>query len=94
MKIRVVLFGASGMIGQGILHECLVDPDVTEIKVVVRRKLDIENIKLKQVTSENLYQLESMAKEFKDYDACFFALGVSSMDSVKKNTLGSAMNSR
>jgi uncharacterized protein YbjT (DUF2867 family) len=66
--MKVILFGATGMVGQGVLRECLLEPRVTEVLAVGRSASGRHDSKLK----------ESVKSQLKDYDACFFCLGVSS----------------
>lgn len=66
------------MVGEGILHECLLHPQVEEILVVSRRSCGIHHPKLKEVLHQNFYDLFPVADQLKGYNACFFCLGVSS----------------
>src|SRR5215467_433873 len=76
--MKVIVFGGSGMVGQGVLRECLVDHDVTEVLAVGRSPLGRGDPKLKELVHSNLYDLSDVAGELAGYDACFFCLGVSS----------------
>src|SRR5262245_56335881 len=76
--MRIVLFGATGMIGQGVLRECLVEPAVTEVLAVGRSATGREHPKLREVTHADLADLTPIEAELRGYDACFFCLGVSS----------------
>lgn len=75
--MRVLLFGASGMIGQGVLRECLLAPDVTEVVSVVRTKT-ASNPKVREIVSKDMYDLTPIKEQLRGVDACFFCLGVSS----------------
>jgi uncharacterized protein YbjT (DUF2867 family) len=77
--LKVILFGATGMVGQGALRECLLDPDVTEVLVVGRSSTGRTHAKIREVVHRDLYDLSSIAQQFAGYDACFFCLGVSSV---------------
>lgn len=81
--MRVILFGATGMVGQGVLRECLLDPDVNAVLSVVRRapegSVSAKNEKLCEIVADNFYDLSGLRNEFVGYDACFFCLGVSSI---------------
>ena len=77
--MKVVLFGASGMVGQGVLRECLLDGDVETVLSVGRRPLDQRHPKLKEIVRDDLIDLSPIASELAGYDACFFCLGVSSV---------------
>jgi uncharacterized protein YbjT (DUF2867 family) len=80
--LRVILFGATGMVGQGVLRECLLDPQVEAVLSVVRRasgpSLERRSEKVRELVTDNFYDLSRIEGEFAGYDACFFCLGVSS----------------
>ena len=75
--MKVILFGATGMVGKGVLLECLDHEKVTEVLAVGRSELNIEDPKLKQVKHENLMDLDPIKDDLNNYDACFFCIGVS-----------------
>ena len=83
--MRVVLFGATGMIGQGVLRECLLDPEVTEVLSVARRTTNQEHPKLREIVHQDFTNFSSIASELSGYDACFFCLGVSSVGMSEEN---------
>jgi uncharacterized protein YbjT (DUF2867 family) len=76
--VRVLILGATGMLGQGVLRECLRAPDVTEVVSVGRSHLGASDPKLRSVVLADLFDLEPAATELTGVDACFFCLGVSS----------------
>lgn len=76
--MNVLLFGATGMIGQGILRECLLDPDVTRVVSISRRRAAPPHPRLVEILSNDLSDLTGVATELQGLDACFFCLGVSS----------------
>lgn len=76
--MRVLLFGASGMVGQGVLRECLASPDVEEVVCVVRKPLGQAHAKLAELVQDDVADLSALAKALPKFDACFFPLGVSS----------------
>jgi hypothetical protein len=76
--MKIVLFGASGMIGQGVLRECLADPGVTAVVSVGRRATGTAHPKLREVVHGDLGDLTAIEHEFDGVDACFDCLGVSS----------------
>jgi uncharacterized protein YbjT (DUF2867 family) len=76
--LKVILFGATGMVGQGTLRECLLDPEVTEVLIVGRTPLGREHAKIREIVHKDLYDLTPIASQLAGYDACFFCLGVSS----------------
>ncbi len=76
--MKVVLFGATGMVGQGVLRECLEAPDVAAVLSVARRSVGATSPKLTELLREDLFDLGPVAEQLSGYDACFFCLGVSS----------------
>jgi uncharacterized protein YbjT (DUF2867 family) len=75
--MRVIVFGATGMIGQGVLRECLLAPDVERVLTVVRRGTGRVDPKLRELTHANFASFAAIESELEGYDACFFCLGVS-----------------
>jgi uncharacterized protein YbjT (DUF2867 family) len=76
--MRVVLFGATGMIGQGSLRECLLDPDVTSVLAVVRSPELPPHPKLHELVHKDFLDFSSVAEALTGYDACFWCLGITS----------------
>ena len=79
MKVKAIITGASGMVGEGVLHECLQHNDVEEVLVIGRRSCGYIHPKLKEIVSPDLYNLSSIEDQLEDYNACFFCLGMSSV---------------
>jgi uncharacterized protein YbjT (DUF2867 family) len=77
--MKVVIFGATGMVGMGALLECLDDARVESVLVVVRRHLDVSHSKLRETIHADFFDFSSVASQLADVDACFFCLGVSSV---------------
>lgn len=75
--MKVILFGASGMIGGGVLRECLEDPQVESVLSVGRRASGVSHAKLREVLLPDLGSLDAGDVRLKGLDACFFCLGVS-----------------
>lgn len=75
--MRVVIFGATGMIGQGVLRECLGDPRVTEVRAVVRSPLGTTHPKLTELLHRDLWDCAALEPRLTGLDACFYCLGVS-----------------
>jgi uncharacterized protein YbjT (DUF2867 family) len=77
------VFGGTGMVGQGVLRECVLDPDVVSVVSVVRRAtspmLGRKSDKVREVVAENLFDLSKVEGNFSGLDACFFCAGVSSV---------------
>ena len=76
--MKVILFGATGMVGHGVLKECLSDPQVSEILSVARKNSGIKQAKLREIEHQDFTNFENLEKELTGFDACFFCLGVSS----------------
>jgi uncharacterized protein YbjT (DUF2867 family) len=74
--MKVILFGGSGMVGQGVLRECLIDPRIEKVLVVGRSPVGQQSEKLEQYVASDLFHLDEA--RLKGFDACFFCLGVSS----------------
>ena len=83
--MKIALFGASGMIGQGVLRECLLDADVEEVLRVVRRPLGRGEAKLRDIVVADLDEVTAYEQEFKGFHACFFCLGVSASGMSEEN---------
>lgn len=83
--MRVLLFGATGMVGQGVLRECLLASDVQEVVAVGRTPLTQGHDKLHQVLHTDMLDFQPLENLLQGFDACFFCLGVSSvgMDEAK-----------
>ena len=76
--MNVVLFGATGMVGQGVLRECLLDPDVERVQTIGRTKTGAEHPKLRELVHQNMWDYASVEADLSGFDGCFFCLGVSS----------------
>lgn len=77
--MQVLLFGATGMVGQGVLRECLLAPDVEGVTTVGRTSTWTSHPKLRDVVRPNVFDLSGLEAQSAGVDACFFCLGVSSM---------------
>lgn len=79
MKIRAIVFGASGMVGEGVLHKALEDPNVESVLVIGRRSCNVRHDKLKELIHQDFYDFSSIENQLRGYNACYFCLGVSSV---------------
>jgi uncharacterized protein YbjT (DUF2867 family) len=77
--MKVIIFGASGMVGQGVLRECLVDASVERVLSVARRTRGKQDAKLREILHADFFDYAAIESELTGYDACFFCLGVSSV---------------
>ena len=76
-KLRIILTGATGMVGEGVLHEALQNNFVEKVLVINRKPCGVEHEKLTEIIHRNFFDLGPIAEELEDYNACFFCLGVS-----------------
>ncbi|MFE0507942.1 NAD-dependent epimerase/dehydratase family protein [Peribacillus butanolivorans] len=76
--MKVIIFGATGMVGQSALRECLLDEKVQEILTIGRNRTGQQHKKLNEIELNNLTDLSSIENKITGFDACFFCLGVSS----------------
>jgi uncharacterized protein YbjT (DUF2867 family) len=76
--MNVLLFGATGMVGQGVLRECLLDPDVRSVVTIGRSATGQQHEKLREIVHEDFSDFFAIESELSGFDACFFCLGVSS----------------
>ena len=77
--IRVIITGATGMVGEGVLNECLQHDKVEQVLVINRKPCGIKHPKLKEIIHANFYDLDTIEQQLVNYNACFFCLGVSSL---------------
>ena len=78
-RMKVILFGATGMVGQGVLRECLLDPGIESVFAVGRGPTGQRHAKLREIVHDNFFDFSAIESQLADYDACFFCLGVSSV---------------
>lgn len=77
--MNVIITGATGMVGEGVLHECLIHPDVKQVLVINRKPVGETHPKLKEIIHKDFFDLSGIKDQLRNYDACFFCLGVSSV---------------
>lgn len=77
--MKVIVTGATGMVGEGVLHICLQDPGIEKVLVIGRRSCGVEHERLKEIIYADLYDLSPISEHLSGYDACYFCLGVSSV---------------
>jgi uncharacterized protein YbjT (DUF2867 family) len=78
-KLKLIVTGTTGMVGEGVLHECLLHPQVEEVLSISRKPLGINHPKLKEIIHSDFFNLASIEDQLKGYDACLFCLGISSV---------------
>jgi hypothetical protein len=78
-ELKVVLFGATGMIGSGVLQSCLEEADVSAVLVVGRSSCGVQHPKLQEILHKDFYDYSAIESRFAGYNACLFPLGVTSV---------------
>lgn len=78
-NIRAIITGVTGMVGEGVLHECLNHPKVESVLIINRRPSGFTHPKLKEIVHADLSDISSLQNELTGYNACYFCLGVSSV---------------
>jgi hypothetical protein len=79
VSIKAILFGATGMVGEGVLVEALYDHDVESVLVVGRRSCNVSHSKMREVLHNDFFDYTAIQDQLSGYDACFFCLGVTSL---------------
>ncbi len=76
-KLNVIVTGATGMVGEGVLHECLQNDRVEKVLVIGRRTCKVTHSKLTEIIHQDFFDLSAVETHFRSFNACFFCLGVS-----------------
>lgn len=79
MKLNVVITGTTGMVGEGVLQECILHPDVEKILLINRRPCGFSDKKITEVIHKDFFDISPIEDQLSGYNACFFCLGVSSV---------------
>jgi Predicted nucleoside-diphosphate-sugar epimerases len=79
MRLKVIITGATGMVGEGVLHECLLHQDVESVLLINRRPCNVLHPKLTEIIHDNFFDFSAIENKLAGYNACFFCLGVSSI---------------
>ena len=79
MSIKTIVFGATGMVGEGALHEALKSDAVKSILVIGRRPCNIDHPKLTEILHHDFFNYTTIADRLSGYNSCFFCLGVTSI---------------
>jgi len=85
MKIKAILFGATGMVGAGVLHVILDHADVESVLVIGRRPCRVEHPKLKELLHNDFFNYSTIEDQLRGFNACYFCLGVSSVGMNEKD---------
>jgi uncharacterized protein YbjT (DUF2867 family) len=78
-KLKVIITGATGMVGEGVLHECLQHQDVGKVLVITRKPTGYSNPKLNEIIQSDFSDVSSLNEQLKGYNACYFCIGVTSV---------------
>ncbi|WP_259014762.1 NAD-dependent epimerase/dehydratase family protein [Emticicia fluvialis] len=78
-QINVIVTGATGMVGEGVLHECLLHKEVAQVLVINRKPCGVQHPKLKEIIHNDFHDFSAIESQLTGYNACFFCLGVSSV---------------
>ena len=96
MDIKAIILGSTGMVGEGVLHECLNHSDVESVLVINRKPCGVKHEKLKEIIHKDLLDLSSLEDQLEGYNACYFCAGVSSVgkkeDEYKRITYDLTLN--
>lgn len=76
--MKVIITGATGMVGKGVLFECLENASIDNVLVVNRKSVDVSHPKLEEIIHKDFFDLSAIRDQLIGYDACFFCLGISS----------------
>lgn len=79
MKLNVIITGSTGMVGEGVLHECLNHPDVESVLVINRHTCEVQHDKLKEIIHKDFSEFTSIENQLSGYNAAFLCMGVSSI---------------
>lgn len=79
MKIKAIITGTTGMVGEGVLLECLNDPNVEQVLIINRKPGGRSHPKLKEIIHKDFFNLSPIEHQLNGYNACYFCLGVSSV---------------
>ncbi|HEY4789351.1 MAG TPA: NAD-dependent epimerase/dehydratase family protein [Bacteroidales bacterium] len=79
MELKVIITGVTGMVGEGVLFECLEHPDIKQVLMVNRRPYELKHPKLKECIIPNFLHLDEFTDQLTGYDACFYCAGKSSI---------------
>jgi nucleoside-diphosphate-sugar epimerase len=94
--MRAVITGATGMVGEGVLLECLNHPDVEQVLIINRKPAGVSHPKLREIIHRDFFNLTPIEQQLTNFDACFFCLGVSSVgiskEEYRRTTYGLTLN--
>ncbi|MEM1326393.1 MAG: NAD-dependent epimerase/dehydratase family protein [Bacteroidota bacterium] len=77
--MKVIITGATGMVGKGVLLECLAHETISEVLLINRRPIDKTHPKIKEILLDDFMKIDTVSDQLEGYDACFFCMGVTSV---------------
>jgi len=77
--MKIIITGATGMVGEGVLLECLRNSIISDVLIISRRHYELQHTKLKELIVPDFFQLNQFTEQVRNYDACFFCAGISSV---------------
>lgn len=96
MKIKAIITGATGMVGEGVLHECLLHSELESVLVINRKPSGVKHEKLKEIILKDFFDISAIEDQLAGYNACYFCAGVSSIgkkeDEYKRITYDLTLN--
>jgi uncharacterized protein YbjT (DUF2867 family) len=85
MKYKIIVTGATGMVGEGVLHECLNHPSIEQVLIINRKPSGISHSKLTEIIHTDFNNINPIAGKLAGYDACLFCLGVSAVGMTEED---------
>lgn len=79
MKVKAIITGATGMVGEGVMHVCLQSPDVEQVLVINRKTVGIQHPKLKEILHSDFSDFSSIESQLQGYNAAFLCMGITSL---------------
>lgn len=77
--VRAIITGTTGMVGEGVLHECLLHPQVESVLIINRKPSGITHPKIREIIHQDFFDFSAIEHQLSGYNACFFCLGVTSV---------------
>lgn len=83
--IKAIITGTTGMVGEGVMHQCLLNPDVAEVLIINRKPSGYSHPKLREIVNADFFNLMPIEDQLAGYNACYFCLGISSVGVSKED---------